>query len=389
MFHVDLVAPTPTPEPATEGYSWLLNAVVVTVDRIVIAFGGKGTRKHESLGRLFSSLVRRDDGTFRVELGAVLADRLPRLNLAEEYMLDVGLNESDAGKRLCFSNQIVRLRYADSDGEMVTGTVPLRNLAAVHGGEKIPSTAHVEYLPTVATSQYDLPGEDPEEALSQGLEAAIDDFISRINRVVAAHLMLAPENAGILTPSYDRGTFPSMNLFVAGKEDRLEGGRLGLSAFRIKLVAPNLDGESAAQLRQLVSNGESLDDVAQVLRAARSYIEGGMLEFALLQLAIAAEMATTRFVHEEYEKRGVSRTKLDRLRTELKFSILLNIEVMALAPSDHKPDRDVLGAVDRVRDLRNKLMHYGIFESTVDELRELRGAVERHVKYLRSIATAG
>src|SRR3954464_4404800 len=117
IFHVDLVAPTPAAESITDGYSWLINALVVQVDRIVIAFGAQGTRKHESLGRLCPSLIRRDDGCFRIELGAVLSDRLPRLTDADEYMLDVRLEQSEVPKRLCFSNQMVRLRYRDVDGE--------------------------------------------------------------------------------------------------------------------------------------------------------------------------------------------------------------------------------------------------------------------------------
>jgi hypothetical protein len=384
ILHVDLVAPKAAETSHTDGYSWLLNAFIAHVDRIVLIFGADGLRKHENLGRLYSSLTRRSDGCFRIELGAILADRLPAVGQDEEYVLNVQLGADDV-RTLCFSNQMVRVRYRDSNREMVTGIVSLSRLPDALKSARVPEAAHVEYLRTVTTAQYDLAGDDPEEALSVGLEPAIDDFIRRINRVMAAHLMVAPLDTGILTPSYDRGSFESLYLFVAGEDESVQGNVLGLSMFRVSLVVKNYDAETAVHVRRVSAGEVEVDDVTQVLRAAKGYIDGGMLEFALLQLAIAAEIATTRFVHREFEKRGVSKTKLDRFRSDLTFSILLNVEVTALAPAEKKPEREVIAAVDRVRDLRNKLMHYGQFQSSATELRALHSAVERHVLFLREI----
>jgi hypothetical protein len=389
IFHVDLVAPKPVAESHTDGYSWLLNAFTAHTDRVVLSFGAEGTNKHESLGRLYSDLRPRQGGMFRVELGAILSDRLPAVGEFEDYVLQVRLDEVEEPRFLCFSNQMMRLRYCDADGEMVTGMVPLARAAQAMTDAKIPAGAHLEYLRTVVTAQYDLAGDDAEDALAAHLEPAIDDFIRRINRVLAAQLMVAPLDTGILTPSYDRGSFESLRLLIAGNEERLQGNVLGLSVFRVALVVKRCDVGSTERVRRVAGHLEPVDDVAQLLRAAKGYLDGGQLEFALLQLAIAAEIATTRFVHHEYERRGVSKTKLERFRTDLTFSILLNVELMALAPESAKPDRDVIGAVDRVRDLRNKLMHYGQFETTSAELRTLHGSVQKHVEYLRYLATGG
>jgi hypothetical protein len=105
----------------------------------------------------------------------------------------------------------------------------------------------------------------------------------------------------------------------------------------------------------------------------------------LLHLAIAAELATTRYVHAEYIARGVSKTKLDNSKTEIAFSIMLNIEIPALSPPDQKPDRQLLGKIDRIRTLRNDLMHYGRFASTQSELRELYSASKQFIEYLDTI----
>jgi hypothetical protein len=269
ILHIQLAEPKAVDVGATDGYSWLINAFIAHVDRVVLAFGAPGIRKDQSMGRLYSSLRRRSDGCFRIELGATLADKLPALE-SDEYLLDVRLDSEDHGKKLCFSNQMVRLRYKDADGEMLTGITPLVHLQRAFETPGVPTATHIEYLPTMVTAQYELAGEDAEDALSAGLETAIDDFIARINRMLAAHLMVAPLDTGILTPTYDRSTFESFFLLVTGEEERLEGNVLGLSLFRVGRVVKNYDAEVSSRIRSLAAAEEKVDDVAQYFAPRRA-----------------------------------------------------------------------------------------------------------------------
>src|SRR5687767_4621762 len=74
-------------------------------------------------------------------------------------------------------------------------------------------TPHIEFIPSVVTARYVLQGNDAEDALSEHLDTAITDFITGINRVVAALLVsIDTRKVPILTPVYDRGSFPAIYL---------------------------------------------------------------------------------------------------------------------------------------------------------------------------------
>lgn len=387
LLHVELSIPMPVESGLIYDKSWLLHAIATYKDRSVLAFGGHGTTKHENMGRIAADLKPDDDGTYLLELGAVLADRLPSLNEQQEYCLSVPAVNPGDPKDVCFSNQMVRVRFLRNH-DFYHIMCPLYRLRTVQEDRALaPENAHVEYLQTVATCRYRVPGSDAEEALSDHLDHCIGDFIGRINRVLAGHLMVAAEHAGILTPSYDYGTFDHIYLFMRGADPEVvHGERLILSLFRAALVAQNYDTTVATRFTQYVSGQEAGNDVLRLLRSAKSYIEGGVLHLALLQLAIAAEIATTRYIHAEYIRRGVSKNKLDDRKAEITFSIMLNIELIALAPDGQKPESQLIGQIDRIRRLRNELMHSGSFASSTDDLRKLHEAVRRFVSYIEAIS---
>lgn len=376
------------PEPNAE--SWLMQSIIGFRDRLALAFGGVGTTKHENLGRIAEGLVARSDGTFVVEVGAVLHDLLPLPGSQHEYALEVPAERPNDAKQLHFSNQLVRVRYL-RDGDPRHLLCPLYRLAEVRDGHTIaPRDAPFENLKTFVSARYEMAGSDADDALSSHLEPAILDFIGRINRVIAAHLLVATEQAGLLNPVYDYGSFDYMYLLIAGADpDKRRPERLGLSLHRNSLVTGAYTETEAATFYGYIAGQIEPDDVARLLRSAKGYIEGGVLHLALLQLAIAAELETTRYVHAEYLRRGVSKTKLDDRKAEITFSIMLNIEVMAIAPVDMKPDRQLIGRIDRIRNLRNDLMHYGKFKVTQQELRDLHGATKTYVQFLKRVAAVG
>ena len=67
------------------------------------------------------------------------------------------------------------------------------------------------------------------------------------------------------------------------------------------------------------------------------------------------------------------------------FGLLLNVQLPALAPPGRKPDPEVLGMINRARDLRNPFMHEGAFSSTRAELYEIYNAARALVEYLRAL----
>ena len=128
-----------------------------------------------------------------------------------------------------------------------------------------------------------------------------------------------------------------------------------------------------------------IDDISRLLNSGKSYIEAGLLEFALLQIIIAAEIATTRFIDKMLQAAGVSKSKLNDYRADLTFSQKLNIYLFALCPPGMKPQRQLIGSIDRGRKLRNDVMHEGVFNANRDEIYSLYVDIVKYLEFLDKI----
>lgn len=99
-------------------------------------------------------------------------------------------------------------------------------------------------------------------------------------------------------------------------------------------------------------------------------------------MAIAAEIATTRYVHEKIIRAGISKTKLDEISDDLTFSKMLNVDLFLVAPANKKPDKDLVGKINEIRKKRNKLMHEGKFDADIVKLREMFVSTKNFISYL-------
>ncbi len=390
---IGLVAPEP-PEASNldAEQSWLLRGVVQLPDRTVLAFLAPGITKDESLGRLFPELDPTDDGQFVIELGVILPDRLPTLEGQADFALEVP-KEDGGSLQVCLSNQMTRLRYrisGDVYGHALCPRFALER-ALSEEPEEVPAQqvsqdAHIEHLPTVATCHFEILGSDAEDALEEHLDGCIDQFVVALNQIISAHLMLPGGQEMILNPTYARGSFDYFYLLIRGRDPNMIGGqRITPNAFRSGLNAPDYDEETSGRFLAFINGARQIDDVTRILQSATSYLKAGLNEFALLQLAIAAEIATSRFVHKLLEFAGVSKTKLRNMEKEMTFSRMLNVDVMALCPPSMKPDRNLLGSIDRLRDLRNSVMHRADFSAAADELHRLQGETEKYIRFLNDV----
>jgi len=79
---------------------------------------------------------------------------------------------------------------------------------------------------------------------------------------------------------------------------------------------------------------------------------------------------------------GVSKKKLDNYKSDYKFSMLLNVEMFVLTPPDMKPDRDMIGKVDRARVMRNEYMHEGKNVKDKATAYAVLGDVFTYIKYM-------
>lgn len=382
---VQLAIPEPPEKTSIEDKSWLLRAFAQFPDDHILAFGVPELTKDESL-RIFPSLTPEADGRFTLELGAVLLDRLPTLNGQVDYALDVPNIYGD-DLQLCFSNQMLRLRYKVEDRNCHAMCPRIRlDEVMSEDAAPVPEHAHIEYLSTVATCRFEINGNEANDAIEENIEKCIDEFISALNQVISAQLMLRKDEEGLLTPVYDRGSFDYLYVMVQGYDkDQVAAHRLVLDVRREALNARNYDEAESKHFLALVNGTVPVDDTLRILKAAQSYIDGGLNEYALLQLAIGAEVATSRFVDKLLRAAGVSKGKLKDMQSEMTYSRMINIDVVALCPPGMKPDRNLLGSINRIRTLRNDLMHRADFSASTAELRQWHEDTERYVMFLDEV----
>ncbi len=372
-----------------EGQSWLLAAFLRFPDHNICGFGAPGRTKADEL-RLFRDIKPKDDGIFTIEIGAILPDRFSSLSGQMDYALDVADPDSEGGNglRVCISNQMCLLRYKRSDGEFGHALCPRAALDQVMTKDlyEVPNDAHVEYISSVATCRFEIAGEDADDALELHLEDRVGELMGAINQLVSAHLMLSDEHHPILSPVYDQNAFDYFYLLIQGHDpDNIDAQRVSPTIFRSALNVPEYDEEQSERFLAYASGAAKVDDVTRIMKAAKAYLDAGLTEFALLQLAIAAEIATNRFVSRALVAAGVSKGKLDSMRKEMTFSRALNVDVMALCPPGLKPDRGLLVEVDKVRRLRNGVMHEAALNTTRDEMFGLIEKTEEYVRHLDKV----
>jgi len=384
LLHVALLTPTLPTTDEIGPQSWFLRAGITSPDHVVLAFSN--SPKDKSLGRVLSDLSPLEDGGFEVELAAILHERPPIANGKAEYVLTVPGTRA-INHKFCISTamQMARYRYNHENRHVM---FPL-----LHGGqflerhrEQFGSDPYTEPLPTVIAARYIVNGHDADEALLAQLDRTVDDFVCGINAVVGAHVVsISGEGTGLLVPVYDRGSFPWIYLLVRGGDNKFGGARLATDLFRTQLVPDQYDEQGWTRFLGHLCGKEKANVSVKALCTAESYVRAGVYDFALLLLAIAVETATSEFVYAALKARGVSQSKLNDIEGDLTFSIMLNTQVMALAPADKKPDRGTLGKVDRIRKLRNELMHKGKCALTNPEITALISVAKGYLAYLETL----
>ena len=350
-------------------------------------FMAPGLTKDPSLGTLFEHVHPQDDGSFELEIGVNLPDLFPNLEGKPEYILDVAIDKR--GKRpVCLSNVMARLRF-EKEGQSLHALIPRRALTKVREGqvEFIPVGATVELLRTFAACRYQIAGGSAEEALETHLEDCIHDFLERLSRLLRMMPFADQLPGRVYSIAYSRATFDAFYFIIKGcHESELGHGRISPHFGRAMLNPPDLTADQATLLRDLLCRVKSPDDIQSLLHAAQCFLDGGVMEYVLLLSVIAAEVATQRFVHKKLLALGVSKTKLKEAGKDLTYDMMLNLVLFSVTPEPRKPDKNLIGRLNRARGLRNEYMHYGKQPENKNEIINILEDTKKYVRYLDEIA---
>lgn len=366
--------------------SWLLTHLTRVRENVVIVIIADELKKDASIGRLFSAQLPLGAGGYQFELGLILPGWLPNPPDTQDWIVTVPTQSDPSNPlELCFSNQMLRVRYQSPDGVRQAVFPSFAATKTIELGH-IPNDCPPEVLRTTVSARFHLPGADAEAALEQGLDEVADQFVGAINRVIDAHLLMATPERPLLFFAVDRSSVEYFYLLVRGSDDTLLGvHRAALSSYRVVRVPGAYTPEEHALFLRHVTDvsGERL--AHRFLSAGLTSIESGLLEVALLQLVIAGELGTSQTAAALLAAHDVSRTKRDSYGQHLTYSELLNIILVSLSPANMKPAPDVIGMLNWGRNARNELMHQGLFGASRDQLRALFRATSLHLDYLAKV----
>ena len=269
-----------------------------------------------SMVRLFQGLGENGETRIKVELSAVLPDRFPDLDGSQEYSLGIS-GVASADEVLCVSNQMRRVRFVE-DGKDYHVFMPhslaasdeFREFATAIGNPEIVD-APLEHLTTAVSMRFDslLPTTDKQVVRTVG--DLCDRFIRCVNLWCKANTAVLGDLSGLVSPAYGIGQLKTLYVIAGNAEGRLAHGQLATTGIKSGYSARSLTAEESVRLVSILSGKGEIDEGAAMLFSARSYIASGMDDFALLQLAVAAEMATKRFVRRRAGSLGLSQKTVE------------------------------------------------------------------------------
>lgn len=122
---------------------------------------------------------------------------------------------------------------------------------------------------------------------------------------------------------------------------------------------PEQTEQISKDLQMLFANSKLMATLVpkeQALTVAQQIQVNRNFKFALLQAFIYCEAAISDFLRSKKLAAGVSKKKLDELQSEVPFSYMLSVELPSFVACD-KHERQLLGEIDRLRKLRNNVVH--------------------------------
>ncbi len=376
-------------ETALRGKSWSLCALSVFGDDTILTFGELGLDKGTDLGAVFKGIRPRGNSEFTLELAAILPDRWPCFEGKPDRAVRVPLYYGEEIE-VCVSNQMLRLRYTVGN-TFCHALCPgffFKDIAARAKGP-IPSNAHLEFLSTMVSSRFLIRGENPGAALEANINRCVDRFLEALNAMLSAHMMIEDRGKLMLRQAIDRSVLSDLYLVLQGADpNRYAMNRICLNPYRTPLLDRNYNSEETRRFEAYVVGQEKDDIVVHVLDSANSYLEAGLFEQAMLQIALAAEIATTRFLHEALIHRDWEEGRPDgSTGRDLPFARMLNEMVPAHCPPDGQPSPSLMSDMNRIRDLRDDLIQENALGASVSEMYRLHARAWQYMSFLEQAAT--
>ena len=140
----------------------------------------------------------------------------------------------------------------------------------------------------------------------------------------------------------------------------------------------------SSKLKKILDQSSSVfQEEYWLLKAYEELVIRKNAKYALLEAFIGAESAIRSALRFKKLSKGVSKNKLDSYESEVGIGYLINVELPMLLEDINTSERELLGEVDRIRKLRNNVMH-GASEVSEEDAGRAINVIHRLIKLFYS-----
>lgn len=304
-----------------------------------------------------------DDGLFHFEISGELAFTVPGLD-GQEQVFEV------AGRKVVLTNQMYRVSYVEEAGD---GDV-LR-YALVHGAGLDATEARlngaprfVDPLRTFFTCPVAAQADSANAAIRRNLKRWLDQLAADVSFVLDAYRTTDPKNTARFGEMTSIHAFS--NVWVAVDSGQESTAHQWTSDFRRTSVTPanGVTEWGRSRIKAVVGGEEPVHRHLLLMASAYRHSYNGDLERAAVDLSMAMESFLAQQLSPYVEARQGQEDDVEKAGGGewVTYSQLLNDYLpLKLDPTTTKGYASIVGILDRVRRLRNQVVHAGGFTKPV------------------------
>jgi hypothetical protein len=324
------------------------------------------------------------EGKFTIELGAELNELYPNLNGHSDYAINIK-DIKGTEQKVYVSNQMAKVFVKKDSADLYVLFNQIYKDKVYKNKElKLNEDNFLENLKTFLAWQFTLEGESVKDIFERYLQKKIDEFIVLINEFVnSINLILQEkEEFPLIVPSYSIYTLPSFYFLVKGNDEKMGHGVIVTHPKGVTYVTDNLNDKDTELLKDMLICNQEINLWDVYYTNGKSLIMNGQLKSGILSLFTCCELILSKYLRDSLSNKGISKTKYDDNSRDITFSLMSNFLLYSVVPEELKPDDKLIGNINRLRKIRNDLIHKGIFELNYDSCYEFVNIVYDFRKYL-------
>jgi hypothetical protein len=346
----------PVDEELFSRYHFLARAVLIQRDHIV-GQGIASMRRDPSLD--IWKRMESNSGRYQFEMAIRLPFFLPKLQRKDEYALTVSGREYAISNRHC---EIVLSNAKDNTywlgHYLITKTISEKMNAPV-----------VQFAPakSLVITRFDVEGSNASKCIEDNLKNWLLILNTDIPNMIRGMRYLLPDDSYDLPDCNDIDRLCSVHALCIGHNSKTSNVLTFVShidAYSMQAFT-NLEC-SGEQVEAFCSGSASMDYSKLILKKAFYLHHIGEHSVACILACTACETLLTEWLGRKLREKGMGKCREKDAFNDLRFSQLLNLLSFFLVDMHKYEAKSTITAINRMRKLRNEIIHENRVPSTAD-----------------------